>query len=128
MDQHIRRLLDDLPRKPFRSKLEPHRELICELRRKRHTYQEIARFFGSHLSLRVAPSTVHNFLKVRSLLREPLSVPSFSPPEPCPPPAANQALAAPPSPTKRDRRVDKPAAALVLRSVRVLIRFLRTAN
>jgi len=55
MDQHIRRPLDDLPCRCFRSKLEPHRELICEL--KRHTYQEIARFFGCHLSLHVAPSS-----------------------------------------------------------------------
>ena len=124
MDQNIRQLCDALPSKPFRSKLEPHRELIRELRRKRHTYQDIARFFGSHLSLRVAPSTIHNFLKARSLLREPCTPPSGF--EPSPPPAANQS--GPPPRTKRNRRTQIPDPALVLRSVRVLLRFLRAAN
>lgn len=35
--------LSDLPPKPPRSKLEPHRELIRELRRKGRTYREVSR-------------------------------------------------------------------------------------
>ncbi len=58
MDQTIRRLLDELPSKPFRSKLEPHRELIRELRRRRRSYQEIAQFFGAKLHIHVAPPGV----------------------------------------------------------------------
>jgi len=65
MDPIISRLLDDLPDKPPRSKLEPHVEVIAALRRKRHTYREIAEFFREHLSITVSPSTIHDFVRVR---------------------------------------------------------------
>ena len=41
--------LAGLPPKPPRSKLEPHRELIRELRRKGRTYREVARLFHERL-------------------------------------------------------------------------------
>jgi hypothetical protein len=46
----------DLPPKPLRSKLEPHRELIRELRRKGRTYREVSRLFAERLGLQVAPA------------------------------------------------------------------------
>ena len=49
--------IDNLPDKPPRSKLEPHRDLIRELRRKGRTYREVARLFNDRLGLYVAPST-----------------------------------------------------------------------
>ena len=58
--------LGDLPPKPPRSKLEPHSELIRELRRKGRTYREVARLFHERLGLYVAPSTLHSFVKVRA--------------------------------------------------------------
>jgi hypothetical protein len=58
--------LVDLPPKPPRSKLEPHRELIRELRRKGRTYREVACLFHERLGLHVAPSTLHSFVKVRA--------------------------------------------------------------
>jgi len=58
--------LGDLPSKPPRSKLEPHRELIRELRRKGRTYREVARLFHERLGMYVAPSTLHSFVKVRA--------------------------------------------------------------
>ena len=58
--------LGNLPPKPPRSKLEPHRELIRELRRKGRTYREVARLFHERLGLYVAPSTLHSFVKVRA--------------------------------------------------------------
>src|SRR3984885_3107818 len=58
--------LSDLPPKPPRSKLEPHRELIRELRRKGRTYREVARLFQERLGFYVAPSTLHSFVKVRA--------------------------------------------------------------
>jgi hypothetical protein len=58
--------IDNLPDKPPRSKLEPHRELIRELRRKGRTYREVARLFHERLGLYVAPSTLHSFVKVRA--------------------------------------------------------------
>jgi hypothetical protein len=60
----------DLPPKPPRSKLELHRELIRELRRKGRTYREVARLFHERLGLYVAPSTLHSFVKVRAKHRK----------------------------------------------------------
>lgn len=62
--------LSDLPPKPPRSKLEPHRELIRELRRKGRTYREVSRLFAERLGLQVAPSTLHSFVKVRARHRK----------------------------------------------------------
>ena len=62
--------LSDLPPKPPRSKLEPHRELIRELRRKGRTYRELSRLFAERLGLQVAPSTLHSFVKVRARHRK----------------------------------------------------------
>jgi hypothetical protein len=60
----------DLPAKPPRSKLEPHRDLIRELRRKGQTYRDVARLFQERLGLYVAPSTLHSFVKVRAKHRK----------------------------------------------------------
>ncbi len=56
--------LASLPPKPLRSKLEPHRELIRELRRTGRTYREVSRLFAERLGLQVAPSTLHSFVKI----------------------------------------------------------------
>ena len=66
MDEKLRQLLDQMPERAPRSKLEPHAEVIRELRKKRRTYQEIAAFFREHLQLSVAPSTIHEFVKTRA--------------------------------------------------------------
>ena len=62
--------LANLPPKPPRSKLEPHRELIRELRRSGRTYREVARLFSDRLGFYVAPSTLHSFVKVRARHRK----------------------------------------------------------
>ncbi len=62
--------LDSLPEKAPRSKLEPHLELIRELRRKGRTYREVARLLYERLGLYVAPSTLHSFVKVRAKHRK----------------------------------------------------------
>ena len=51
---------------PAKSKLEPYTELIRSLRKKRWTYRQIAAALQTEFQLPVAPSTIHNFLKVRS--------------------------------------------------------------
>ena len=56
-------LLDQLPHRHARSKLEPYSVLIRGLRQKRYTYQEIADTLGQHYNLRVDPSTVFDFCK-----------------------------------------------------------------
>jgi len=65
MKENIRRLLEQTPEKPLRSKLEPHVDVIVTLRRKRRSYREIAEFFREHLAIAVAPSTIHDFVLVR---------------------------------------------------------------
>jgi hypothetical protein len=56
--------------KPPRSKLEPHYELIRELRQKGRTYREVARLIHERLGLYVALSTLHSFVKVRAKRRQ----------------------------------------------------------
>jgi len=65
MDPAISKLLEEIPEKPPRSKLEPHADIIATLRRKRRTYREIARFLQEHLAITVAPSTIHDFVRIR---------------------------------------------------------------
>jgi hypothetical protein len=65
MDPAISKLVEEIPEKPPRSKLEPHAETIATLRSKRRTYREIAHFFQEHLAITVAPSTIHDFVRVR---------------------------------------------------------------
>jgi hypothetical protein len=65
MEPNTSRLLEEIPEKPTRSKLEPHTDVIDALRRKRRTYREIASFFRQHLAITVAPSTIHDFVRVR---------------------------------------------------------------
>ena len=66
MDERIRKLLDNIPERQPRSRLEPHIDVIRELRRKRRSYQEISRFFKEHLNIPVAPSTLFEFVKSRA--------------------------------------------------------------
>jgi len=71
--QKYKQLLAELaesPQKPPRSKLEPHLELIRELRRKGRTYRELSRIFEERLGLSVSPSTLHSFIKVRARHRK----------------------------------------------------------
>lgn len=70
MEPALYTILESLPEKSYRSKLEPHRELIRELRRKGRTYRDIARIFRELLSLSVTPSTIHSFVKVRAKHRK----------------------------------------------------------
>src|SRR5579864_780770 len=67
-------LLGSVAEKAPRSKLEPYRELIRELRLKRWSYREIAALFEEKLTLEVAPSTLHNFVKVRAKQRSVLAI------------------------------------------------------
>jgi hypothetical protein len=57
MDPTLLSLLDSIPQKPPRSKLETHRELIRQLRRKGCTYRDIVRILHERVGLDVAVST-----------------------------------------------------------------------
>ena len=56
--------------KPFQSKLNPHFELIRRLREKRIPYPEIARVLREEQGLTVGPTTIFDFVKVRSKKRD----------------------------------------------------------
>ncbi len=70
MDPTLLSLLDAIPQKPPRSKLETHRELIRQLRRKGCTYRDIVRILHERVGLDVAVSTIHSFIKVRAKHRK----------------------------------------------------------
>jgi len=75
MPGDFQNLLKHLPDKPPRSKLEPYRELIRELRQKRWSYRDIAVLFEEKLTIAVAPSTLHNFVKVRARQKSAITLP-----------------------------------------------------
>src|ERR1700756_3834989 len=66
MDATLLSLLETIPQKPPRSKLETHRELIRQLRRKGCTYRDIVRILHERVGLDVAISTIHSSVKVRA--------------------------------------------------------------
>lgn len=70
MDPTLLSLLETIPQKPPRSKLETHRELIRQLRRKGCTYRDIARILHERVGIDVAISTIHSFVKVRAKHRK----------------------------------------------------------
>jgi hypothetical protein len=70
MDPTLVSLLDSIPQKSPRSKLETQRELIRQLRRKGCTYRDIVRILHERVGLDVAVSTIHSFIKVRAKHRK----------------------------------------------------------
>ena len=66
MDAKLQELLDGLPPKGPRSRLEPHLELIREMRKRGRSYREIAQFLAANFNLEVAHNTIHDFVRVRS--------------------------------------------------------------
>jgi hypothetical protein len=59
--------------KPFQSKLEPHFDFIVEARRKRQTWQAIARELAGK-GTATTPQAVHGFIKRRLKRRYPLGM------------------------------------------------------
>lgn len=66
MDDKIRAILESIPKKRQRSKLEPYTKLIEQLRRRGHTYREIAGILAEKCSLIVDSSTLVRFVAARS--------------------------------------------------------------
>ena len=73
MDTKFAEILDSLPPKTPRSRLEPYRELIREMRRRGRTYREIAQVLGERCQVRIAPSTVQEFVIRRARSKPPAS-------------------------------------------------------
>jgi hypothetical protein len=66
MDRYLKQLLRTLPEKPPRSRLEPYREFIEELRRLKRTYRNIAAILAEQCNLQVSASGIHDFVRARS--------------------------------------------------------------
>jgi hypothetical protein len=65
MDESLESILDSLPPKPSRSKLEPYREFIRELRRRGRSYQEITQILRARCGVSAGVNSVYNFVRVR---------------------------------------------------------------
>src|ERR1700678_217259 len=66
MDTHLKKILAELPIKPPRSRLEPYREFIEELRSRGRTYRDIAEILAEKCAVQVTGSGVHEFVRTRS--------------------------------------------------------------
>ena len=66
MDDKVNEILDRLPPKPPRSRLDPHAALIEELRRRGRTYREIARVLAEDCQVQSSPSNIYYFVRLRA--------------------------------------------------------------
>ena len=66
-------IVNSLPEKPARSRLDPYGDLINNLLDRGRTYREIARILIEKCDGRVSFSTIHHFVHVRSRLKRKLS-------------------------------------------------------
>jgi hypothetical protein len=71
MDARFQEILDSLPPKRPRSRLEPYADLIEELRKRGTTYRKIATILTERCQLQTSASTVHDFLRVRTPTKTP---------------------------------------------------------
>jgi hypothetical protein len=65
MDPELKKILDTLPNKPSRSRLEPCREFVEELRRRGRTYREISVILAEKCQVKVSASGIHDFMRAR---------------------------------------------------------------
>jgi len=65
-DDRITEILERLPAKPPRSRLDPHATLIEEMRRRGRTFVEIARVLAEECQVSTCPSNIHHFMKLRA--------------------------------------------------------------
>jgi hypothetical protein len=65
MDADLKKILAELPIKPPRSRLEPYREFIEELRSRGRTYRDIAEILAEKCAIQVTGSGIHDFVRTR---------------------------------------------------------------
>lgn len=70
LNRHFEEILACVPEKPPRSRLEPYRELIEELRRRRVTFREITEILKEKCGVSVTRAGIHDFLKTRGAARD----------------------------------------------------------
>jgi hypothetical protein len=62
MDPRLKAILNNLPARPPRSRLEPYHELILEMRKRGRSYREITHVLKQSCGLTVGTSTVNDFV------------------------------------------------------------------
>jgi hypothetical protein len=70
MQKIIQQILAELPEKPARSRLEPYRALIEELRHRGWGYREIVGVLAEKCGLRTSVSNLHHFSRRAELRRK----------------------------------------------------------
>jgi len=65
VDTNFEAILNSLPTKEPRSRLEPYSELITEMRKRGRTYREIVQVLKKSCGLKVGASTVNDFILAR---------------------------------------------------------------
>ena len=66
MNETFQAILDSLPPKEPRSKLEPYAELTQELRKRGRSYREIVSILAERCGVRLGTHTVYNSVRVRA--------------------------------------------------------------
>jgi hypothetical protein len=66
VESKLQDILNSVTVKPGRSRLEPYREFIDELRRRGLTYRDIAGILAEKCQLQVSKSAINDFVRVRS--------------------------------------------------------------
>jgi hypothetical protein len=66
LNEEIGKFLAEAEVKQAPSKLEPYSELLIVLRQRKWTFKQISTAMQERFGVSVAPSTIHNFLKVRT--------------------------------------------------------------
>jgi hypothetical protein len=64
-DKTIKEIIQSLPPKPARSKLEPYAKLILELHRCGRSFREIVRVLSESCDFKTSHSTVNDFVRAR---------------------------------------------------------------
>ena len=107
MDANLKKILDELPDKPPRSRLEPYSEFIEELRRRGRTYRDVADILAEKCAVQVTGSGVHDYLRTRSRAKASLAEvsPSKATQSPVSTPVAGDSLAAASSGEQVQRKI-----------------------
>src|ERR1700732_224890 len=98
MENALQAILDSLPPRRRRSKLEPYAALIRALRARGRSYREIVAILRERCGLRVATHTVYHFVRARAPKNGAPRVPRRQPSAPVRRASAAAASASPRSP------------------------------
>jgi IS30 family transposase len=121
----LQAILDSLPPKESRSRLEPYGVLIAELRRRGRSYKEIAQVLAEKCQVKVAPSTIFDFVQVRAKAKPKVRTADAESRSGSPQAATtptNAAASAPPEGKQRERGVEERIASLKQRPISTKVR------